>query len=133
MTHPGHQIVKCSQCNRIIRQCRCMGTNKPTVYEYCGCNQKNLTVEEIEEGTKELSKIKYWNHRIVEHKDKNETWYGLHEVFYDKNNKAVSMTKDPVKFTGNDPFDLVQGLYAAYQDAIKKEIFYPPEEWDENN
>ena len=30
-----HEIVKCSKCKKIIRQCRCMDKNKPIHYEVC--------------------------------------------------------------------------------------------------
>ena len=36
MSHYGHEIVKCSLCGNIIRQCRCMAQDKAVVYEVCG-------------------------------------------------------------------------------------------------
>lgn len=39
MSH-DHEIVKCSQCHRVIRQCRCPGENKAVRFEYCGCNER---------------------------------------------------------------------------------------------
>lgn len=38
MSH-AHEIVKCNQCERVIRQCRCPSENKPVRFEYCGCNE----------------------------------------------------------------------------------------------
>lgn len=41
MSHTGHEIVKCSKCDKVIRQCRCMDKNKPIVYEVCQeCQRK---------------------------------------------------------------------------------------------
>ena len=42
MSHSGHEIVKCSQCGRIIRQCRCADKNKIVRFENCGCNDGGI-------------------------------------------------------------------------------------------
>lgn len=45
-----------------------------------------------------------WNYRLVRHPSTNtlgvrcNRWYGIHEVYYDKNGKETSMTVDPVLF-----------------------------------
>lgn len=43
MTHLGHEIVKCSDCGIVIRQCRCMSKDKPTKFEHCGCIKSGET------------------------------------------------------------------------------------------
>lgn len=35
MSHSGHKIVKCSECDKIIMQCRCMDKDKPIEYRIC--------------------------------------------------------------------------------------------------
>ena len=41
MSHPGHEIVRCSECDRVIMQCRCMDKDKPTRYMVCDdCRKK---------------------------------------------------------------------------------------------
>lgn len=41
MSHPGHEIVRCSECDKVIMQCRCIHTDKPTRYMVCDDCRKN--------------------------------------------------------------------------------------------
>jgi len=43
----------------------------------------------------------YWNHRVIQHVYPTETYYQIHEVFYE-NNKPKSWTEDPVRVGGED-------------------------------
>ena len=36
-----HGIVKCSECNKVIRQCRCMAGHRNVTYEICGACQNS--------------------------------------------------------------------------------------------
>jgi len=37
-----HEIVKCSKCGKIIKQCRCFVKDKPVRYEVCEeCENEN--------------------------------------------------------------------------------------------
>lgn len=41
MNHPGHKIVKCRVCGRIVAQCRCAMPDKPIELVTCDtCAQK---------------------------------------------------------------------------------------------
>lgn len=48
----------------------------------------------------------YWNTRIIKHTvkylDKIETYYGIHEVYYDKEDKPVLWTSEPIDVTFQD-------------------------------
>ncbi len=54
--------------------------------------------------------MSHWNHRVIKHFDKRtgETWYGIHEVFYDDQVGTVSdtgkmgWTQDPIGVVGDD-------------------------------
>lgn len=43
-----------------------------------------------------------WNYRVVQHKDEpfkgipQDDWYGIHEVYYDGDDKPKSVTVEPV-------------------------------------
>ena len=41
-----------------------------------------------------------WNHRLVRRSENGETWYGIHEAFYDKNKRVRAITKDPIDVIG---------------------------------
>lgn len=34
--------------------------------------------------------MKYWNHRVLMFKNEHESWYAVHEVYYDGNDKPVA-------------------------------------------
>lgn len=39
----NHQIKKCSSCDTVISQCRCMDKNKTVIYELCEeCKKKQI-------------------------------------------------------------------------------------------
>lgn len=67
-----------------------------------------------------------WNYRIVKYF--NGSGFGLHEVFYDKDGKEMSMTENPI-FAGETPEEIKSSLLNARVDAIKRPIFEEPEKW----
>lgn len=68
-----------------------------------------------------------WNYRIVEYADGDG--YGLHEVFYDENKSATSMTEKPAGFVGKNPTEIIDALLQARVCARKLQIFKEPTEW----
>ena len=87
---------------------------------------------DLVKATREFTgKIKNWNFRIVKYAD--GSGYGLHEVYYDKNGNAVSMTEEPASFVGDTPAEIHSELKNALDDAIKRDIFEEPEEWRETH
>jgi hypothetical protein len=41
-----------------------------------------------------------WNYRITKHTDKGEEWYGIHEVYYDKDDKPEMISENPIAAHG---------------------------------
>lgn len=61
-----------------------------------------------------------WNYRIVRHRTRRITWYGLHEVYYDKSRKVTLWAPRP-SATGDSPKDLIAGLAMQLRDATNSE------------
>jgi hypothetical protein len=68
-----------------------------------------------------------WNYRIVRYAD--GTGYGLHEVYYDKDGKEYSMTKEPCSFVAETDEELIKSLCMAYADTARRPVFEEPKEW----
>jgi hypothetical protein len=45
----GHEIIQCSECGKIIRQCRCMAKDKPVYFEVCGDCVKKINTPEVKD------------------------------------------------------------------------------------
>ena len=41
-----------------------------------------------------------WNYRITKHEDKGEEWYGIHEVYYDKDGDPDMISENPIAAHG---------------------------------
>ena len=67
-----------------------------------------------------------WNYRIVKYAD--GSGLGLHEVYYDENNRPCLMSKEPVRFTGESVSDVRMSLEAAWS-ALNRPVFEEPNEW----
>ena len=63
-----------------------------------------MEIEEITKLTSELSD--YWNTRIIKHNEHGETYYGIHEVYYDKDDKPVMWSDKPIKIVFEDEEEL---------------------------
>ncbi len=63
-----------------------------------------------------------WNYRIVRHRDRkyglDQTWYGLHEVYYRKNGKPYLWGPKP-QIVGDSKADVVAVLASMLRDATK--------------
>jgi len=68
-----------------------------------------------------------WNYRIVRYADGDG--FGLHEVRYDANGKAISMTSAPAGFVGDTEEDIREALLRARMDSVKRPVFDEPIEW----
>lgn len=62
-----------------------------------------------------------WNYRIVKHRHRNYTWYGLHEVFYKKNGK-IDMWAPRPDAQGDTVADLLAGLGLQIRDATMENV-----------
>lgn len=59
-----------------------------------------------------------WNYRIIYHDDHKFPYYGLHEVYYDKEINIKTWTLD-AQIVGDDVKDLVSTLKMMLKDAKK--------------
>ena len=41
-----------------------------------------------------------WNNRIIKHEKNGTIWYGVHEVFYNKDGSIYAYTEDPITIVG---------------------------------
>ena len=41
-----------------------------------------------------------WNNRIIKHEKDGNTWYSVHEVFYNEDGSIYAHTKDPITIVG---------------------------------
>lgn len=96
-----------------------------------------------------LGVIMYWNYRIVKKlygqrdengklvdpdSEYNEYNYGIHEVFYDHNGKAVMCTVDAISLVGEMPDELIIEMMSIFEAFSKPILDYDsiPEEGSYN-
>ena len=83
--------------------------------------------KKYEELSEELSD--YWNTRIIKHTVKSKlgnqeykaTYYGIHEVYYDKNDKPVMWSSEPIDVTFEDREEL-ESLLKQIKDARSRTV-----------
>jgi hypothetical protein len=66
-----------------------------------------------------------WNYRIVNQFSLKNKWntYGVHEVYYNKDEIPDSMTKDSVS-PGGESYEEFLSSWKSYNIAFEKEILY---------
>lgn len=62
-----------------------------------------------------------WNHRLLAHKDGDDMYFMVHEVYYDKEGNPVSYTTNGVSIGGND-LEGVQWVINKMIESTKKPI-----------
>ena len=75
-----------------------------------------------------------WNYRVVRYKD--ESGFGLHEVFYDDAGLPWAMTKNPISFVCDlheGPAGIVGALLTARVDAKKRGVLDESKKWPGKN
>lgn len=65
-----------------------------------------------------------WNYRIIQHKTKHGTYYGLHEVYYKKNGQ-IDMWAPDAEVVGDSPAEIVEALAMMIRDATKTVVGGP--------
>lgn len=65
-----------------------------------------------------------WRYQIIKHKD----WFGLHEVYLNKDGEIDNWTEKPVDFVGDTPEEILTALDMARADAGNFPVFVEPEE-----
>ena len=69
-----------------------------------------------------------WNYRLVKYA--NGSGFGLHEVHYDANRKAISMTERAAGFVGDTPEEIRGAMLLARTSAFRRPVFDEPPEWN---
>ena len=66
-----------------------------------------------------------WNYRIIRHREKNpvtkkvESFFQIHEVYYDKKGVAGSVSKDAIPAHGETPKEVFQDLVLMLRGAAE--------------
>lgn len=71
-----------------------------------------------------------WNYRIIKYRD--NSGFGLHEVFYDDEGEPWTMTECAVGFGStleDGEGDIINALQMALEDAKERPVLDEPEEW----
>jgi len=63
-----------------------------------------------------------WNFRVVKAQYATEVWYGIHEVYYDKNGEVEAWTDKPVEVAGCSIRELRETLIQMLECLDKKVI-----------
>jgi len=62
-----------------------------------------------------------WNHRILAHKDEEEMYFQIHEVYYDENGTANRYTKNGVS-VGAESLEALNWVLEKMKECAKKPI-----------
>lgn len=68
-----------------------------------------------------------WNYRLVQYHD--GSGYGVHEVYYDKDGKEVSMTAEPVSLVAETAEEICASILEVRLDVVRRPIFVEPAGW----
>lgn len=60
-----------------------------------------------------------WNYRLVRHRERGQTFYEIHEAYYDKNNKVHSITKRATIPYGDTRDEVLQALAKMMSDVLR--------------
>ncbi len=58
-----------------------------------------------------------WNYRIIEHDSEKHSYFAIHEVFYNDNDKINSWTENPIDIVGDSTVDIKSILKQMALDA----------------
>lgn len=61
-----------------------------------------------------------WNYRVIKHSNENETWYGIHEVYYGTNDQPHSWTEDSIVIS--DSPEGLRLILSSMMKCLDKEI-----------
>jgi hypothetical protein len=73
--------------------------------------------------------MSHWNYRILKHKDKTGTWFGLHEVYYNKDGSINSYTQDEIVY-GDTAQEVLSVLRQMLHDAETHSVREAPYDED---
>lgn len=76
-----------------------------------------------------------WNHRVLAHKDGDDYYFQIHEVYYDENGIPNSYTANGVS-VGGESLEAINWVLYKMRECINKPILSKenfPHEWLPNN
>lgn len=62
-----------------------------------------------------------WNHRLIAHEDGDETYFQIHEVYYNKKGKPNGLTKEGISI-GSDSIKGIKWTLKMMKKCLKKPI-----------
>jgi len=68
-----------------------------------------------------------WNHRVMKHKDGDDDFFTIHEVYYDKKGKINGYTSNGTSVCGNSLQELREGLERMLKSLDKEILDYDNE------
>lgn len=79
-----------------------------------------------------------WDYRVMKHvthfQDSVETWYGIHEVFYNQDGKIVAWTQEPIDVVGDSYMEILETLERMLNDIETQSVLdynmEPEGKWD---
>ena len=63
-----------------------------------------------------------WNYRITRKSTPNGPYFAIHEVYYDKEDRAYAITENPSYPSGETPEGLREDLMMMKMDATKRSV-----------
>lgn len=75
-----------------------------------------------------------WNHRVIKKVEKDDTqvWYGIHEVYYDKDGNVDGYTMEPRRLLGEN-IDELRWTLEKMIEALEKPVLIEIETNDKNS
>ena len=73
-----------------------------------------------------------WNHRILAHKDGDEMYFQIHEVYYDKDGKPDGYTANAVS-VGAESLDGIKWVLDKMKECVNKPILLADDFPNEHN
>jgi len=73
-----------------------------------------------------------WRYRIVRVITNGNPWYGLFEVYNNKDGLPFMRTTEPTSFAGDEGPEIIEALQMAMNDALKYDILDDDDIKDEN-
>jgi len=63
-----------------------------------------------------------WNYRLIRRRMKGETFYAVHEAYYDDNKKVWAITQDPSPARGDSRDEVLEALGRMIVDILRAPI-----------
>ena len=68
-----------------------------------------------------------WNNRIIKHEKNGTIWYGVHEVFYNKDGSIYAYTEDAINIIGETEEETIGQAEQILRDIIDTPVLVASE------